>query len=98
MLADKVRVEPGAHQVGAWCPRWPAIHVVSYAGVCTSAFPTCLCEVVRAEWIVRLLVVKTFRPVLAAVEIGVITCPGHSRILVGPFVAWSIGQINQGNS
>ena len=44
------------------------------------------------------MVVKTFSPVLAAVEIGVITCPDHSRILVGPFVAWGMAQINQGNS
>lgn len=75
-----------------------AASVISYVGICTSPFPMCLCEAVRAEWIVKHLVVKTFSPVLAAVEIGVITCSGHSRILVGPFVAWGIGQVNQGNS
>ena len=47
--------------------------VISYVGICTSAFPMCLCQAVRAKQVVKYLVEETFSLVLAAIEIGVIT-------------------------
>lgn len=54
LFLDKVRVETVTYHVGVWYPSWP-LSLLAYIGICSSPFPTWLCQDIRAKQVVKYL-------------------------------------------